>query len=1115
MRRNPNPKLVLCSWPGANDGGAWRSDRRTSGTFDLITPRAFLLSASLFSQRPHRIEGQRWLHVHKQTQADMAQATKARRGNAPTTTQQHLPSNIHQPLIAPKHIPSSKKALPTPSSLPTSPLSTYARFRNSKTPRSHQMPTFRVPDDDTDSCVSEQDMRMEVDGHSFADQIDGLTRVQCDPSYQDQQRQNAIQAQQRTAEQQEPAHTPTQQHHNFRAARPMSSRAHMPFTSHVHDQHMLDSDVPSSIGKRKRSESQPPARDTYQPEPQIIEPQDPHNPRLRRIGGMIVTVYAVATTVLAGIWNYFTALAFNGRAQNAQENVQEQQEIVAVETDTSGRKRRAVPNDSNLASPSQSPRSQGPNSPSPPATEPAAIEPATTALDAPGAFPDIALPTPEGSQSPVREQPQARPETNEAKEAPHAQEAQETQKTQEVKKTRAKPERARKSKTAATMPGMYKYNNPTVDSIEPTLAEMRERFKHKKFVTPQDWEDVKEEKRQERARREQVEYETWAVRTDQSKRAEEQAFWEQEEESEQTHRLQAKQAAARVKFGDEFREVDLGIHEISHEANHTKGECGGQHYYQKIHEFHGLGAHNTAKVVEAEVARDTEEWNNADMSPEQLQAFQKTSAFKKFNLKKARADPEKALKQGEKPQRKAVAAARKASKGKGPATATREEPSRPTTSSSHKQASYKGGLVPSPQGDAPGDNPQQAWSYDKTMLPGKSLLKSKSKADLKDKQVDALVDRAKKLQVESPQDQRFKEYMKARGERNRDYWKENAANTQRSKAVVRHNAEMQRQEVEKAVEEARRQWEQLRLEEQAKKDAEIEATALAAAEEERARKAAEEEAKVKAEQEAEGARKAAAAAAHVTKQILIRPLDSEWADRVQKMMDLRDKDAVVATSMDGTELRRHDFGSLLPQEGTSDDASGWLNDEIVNAFIAAVVTRKQEHAGYKRGANNVPPFEFYNSAWYTSYKKAGSISAIGRWSKRKGIQGAKLLKAEKIFFPINSGGHWMLLVVSPKARDIEFVDSMSRNPTGYMKAAREWLAMELGEKYVADEWTETAGRGSKQANSDDCGVFVAMNSLAAGNGYAFGDVTAAKMPDARKMVAAVLINGGLRGDWEL
>jgi hypothetical protein len=251
------------------------------------------------------------------------------------------------------------------------------------------------------------------------------------------------------------------------------------------------------------------------------------------------------------------------------------------------------------------------------------------------------------------------------------------------------------------------------------------------------------------------------------------------------------------------------------------------------------------------------------------------------------------------------------------------------------------------------------------------------------------------------------------------------------------------------------------------------------------------------------------------KETLIRKLPPDWAAKVDHAMAKKDKREILATTVDGTDLTRHDFGCLLPQKNSSDHMSGWLNDEIVNGFISAIVERKNEQHKIKRG--QTPKYASYATAWYTNFKKTG-IKGIETWSRRKQIKGEKLLGCDIIFFPVNTGAHWMLLIIEPKKRTISFLDSLRQISAKkkFFGIAREWLKMELKEKYQEQEWKESEMNESEpQLNEDDCGVYVCFNALIAAKNYTYHELAYASIADGRKLMAAILMAGGFRGDWEL
>ncbi|SMQ54044.1 unnamed protein product [Zymoseptoria tritici ST99CH_3D7] len=299
------------------------------------------------------------------------------------------------------------------------------------------------------------------------------------------------------------------------------------------------------------------------------------------------------------------------------------------------------------------------------------------------------------------------------------------------------------------------------------------------------------------------------------------------------------------------------------------------------------------------------------------------------------------------------------------------------------------------------------------------------------------------------------------------------------------------------------------------------------AELERQKIAAQKEAeRKKLEEEEEAERKKLAEQEETERALLrsriIRPVDPKWQEQIYEKMSTGAAHTVLATTADGVEMTRTDFGKILPQAiehpgAASNTPPDWLNDEAVNGWYAAICARRNEQDGYVKGPNNTPALVAYNTAWITTWNKAGGAQGIKTWSRRKGISGAKLLKAEKVFFPINSGAHWTLLIISPKDRKIQFLDSLHGRSTPWFAKARQWLQMELGKDYKPDEWTEDMDSQSVgQMNLSDCGVFTCINGLVSAKGRKFEEISATNgMKEAREMMVAVLMFGGFKGDWEL
>jgi hypothetical protein len=247
-------------------------------------------------------------------------------------------------------------------------------------------------------------------------------------------------------------------------------------------------------------------------------------------------------------------------------------------------------------------------------------------------------------------------------------------------------------------------------------------------------------------------------------------------------------------------------------------------------------------------------------------------------------------------------------------------------------------------------------------------------------------------------------------------------------------------------------------------------------------------------------------AAERAKHAIVTDLSPELQKKLQTAMQETNKMKELAPN-----LTRRDFGTVYPQRG---DGIGWLNDEIVNAYLNMVVSKALVDTGYTKAADDVPKYHAFNTNMYDNYKAKG-YESVKRWPVRAKIGGKRLLEVEKCFVPVNENKHWTLLTISGTKRTVEYYDSLYNDPDKYAEFGMDFVRNVLGEDFKADEWKVIDASSAQQANGLDCGVFVCMNALALALGKnpvtAFGPHDAQK---ARRMIAATLINGGLKGELE-
>lgn len=240
---------------------------------------------------------------------------------------------------------------------------------------------------------------------------------------------------------------------------------------------------------------------------------------------------------------------------------------------------------------------------------------------------------------------------------------------------------------------------------------------------------------------------------------------------------------------------------------------------------------------------------------------------------------------------------------------------------------------------------------------------------------------------------------------------------------------------------------------------------------------------------------------------LVAPLSDEERDCLEDIARKSEHGHNQGFVIVPNKVTARDFGTLLPEQFNG-SAKAWLNDEIVDQYLALLVKQLNEDCGFtfKRGGP-APPYHAFSSHWYNSVK--GGVKNVERWAGRVGLGGKQYLDAKVVLYPICDGSHWRLLAVKPRERIIEYLDSLGWDGSKYISKLQLSLKHELGELYKADEWTVLEQqRSSRQLNGSDCGVFVLLNALVLLRGDDTKKVIACNgMHEARERMAHTIITG--------
>jgi hypothetical protein len=242
------------------------------------------------------------------------------------------------------------------------------------------------------------------------------------------------------------------------------------------------------------------------------------------------------------------------------------------------------------------------------------------------------------------------------------------------------------------------------------------------------------------------------------------------------------------------------------------------------------------------------------------------------------------------------------------------------------------------------------------------------------------------------------------------------------------------------------------------------------------------------------------------KKPLVAELTKSEQDTLEAAVKLTEKGALrSAVVVKGIELVSHDFSTLLPKLFDG-DTKAWVNDNIVNEYLSVLLDHQKKKEGwtFKRGGD-APPVHAYGSHWYTNMKKG--YSRVERWARRANLDKKKLLDAKLVLFPICDQSHWRLLAIKPQERLIEYYDSLGGLGQQYTDVALKYLEAELGEDYVASEWSVCDKQKSmRQDNASDCGIFTLLNALVLLRGEEHGRVVVSDgMQAARRRIAITLM----------
>ena len=160
---------------------------------------------------------------------------------------------------------------------------------------------------------------------------------------------------------------------------------------------------------------------------------------------------------------------------------------------------------------------------------------------------------------------------------------------------------------------------------------------------------------------------------------------------------------------------------------------------------------------------------------------------------------------------------------------------------------------------------------------------------------------------------------------------------------------------------------------------------------------------------------------------------------------------------------------------------GWLHDGTVNFYMNLLSLRDAKFVTNeyrKQRSYFFTSFFFERLSWRSSDsedKTAGKFDSLQKWTSKRNTN---VFDYDKLFFPVNiAQGHWLLVVIWLKEKEIRYYDSMG--DSCFEQTTKKFLDyMQIVHKIDSTKWRcvnvlKEDGL-AQQENGNDCGVYMLM-----------------------------------------
>ncbi|KAK7949071.1 specific protease-like protein [Apiospora aurea] len=238
----------------------------------------------------------------------------------------------------------------------------------------------------------------------------------------------------------------------------------------------------------------------------------------------------------------------------------------------------------------------------------------------------------------------------------------------------------------------------------------------------------------------------------------------------------------------------------------------------------------------------------------------------------------------------------------------------------------------------------------------------------------------------------------------------------------------------------------------------------------------------------------------------ITDLSEEWEQRVAESMK---KSNVTCSPPEAVTMTPRDFNRMIPD-------GQWLNDSCVQAALTELATAVNKSAGLVL-KQDTPKCVALGTFFWTTLRDKGPENKERMMKRTWGMTPLNFLDIETIIMPINESSHWTFILIRPQRREVAYIDSFGGKGEQKVFKALGFIEVFLGPaRWKSNEWNVLDDlHVPSQHNGYDCGMFVITNSIFIALGLDPNTYSEAELPLQRRRIAAVLLNGGFKGDFSL